>query len=198
MRWPTSALSVGLCLFLLNLWILTNPAVVFGENGADQYGEAVAIYTQMALAALIIGLYANTRIETWQVPLLHMRGLPLLVLGAIGFWLLGTAARGIVEPGLQIAPEAGALGLFYIAVVAATEESLFRGALPALGGEHNYSWLVLCAVLFGLFHWQVSGGNVGYMLLMMVLGMCWQIIAIKSGLAGAIGAHAGWNIAVAI
>lgn len=131
------------------------------------------------------------RAVTWGLGggLLGLSGLTL----AIAYtWVVGTlhggaqAALGIVLP----------LGLLTIAVQVLAEEVMFRGWLQPLVARSTGLpvALIIVAIAFALLH--LLGGAVGLVpLLNLALGggLFGLLAARGQGIAGAVGAHFGWN-----
>lgn len=81
-----------------------------------------------------------------------------------------------------------ALVAFEAFIVAASEETVFRGILPYFVG-----WLP-AQLIFGVFHYVAYGGDWSGILFASLAGMLFYQIAARSSIYTAMGVHTAWNI----
>lgn len=83
-----------------------------------------------------------------------------------------------------------ALVAFEAFIVAASEETVFRGILPTFVGA------VPAQLIFGLFHYVAYGGDWGGILFAAMAGMIFFFIRQKTSIYTSMGVHTAWNIFV--
>ncbi|WP_053845511.1 CPBP family intramembrane glutamic endopeptidase [Paracidovorax avenae] len=191
-------------------FILT--ALALQRHIAPGFNNPLALTGTLAAGAVPYKAYLNldkTLAAVWVVaaiawldtagPAMRRIGHGML-LGGATFALVAVLAVSIglvrVEP--KVPPAAWLWALNNVLLVCFAEEVLFRGYLQGglsrlLAGNRNAEWMaiMIAAALFGVFHW---GAGVPMVCLSTLAGIGYGIAYRRSGLAGAIAAHATLNL----
>lgn len=209
LSWLTSAgyrlkfpLATGLIIIILQIFLWTNADLIYGSF-AEPVRDVMLIYLVM---------YAVVWAPLKHSPLTFTAGresfwnFVFIFIGTSAFLLLITVLPGIT--GLiaatsgQVVAAASVAGLGFGAlhafVKAYIEESVFRDALPRIGGLGD----IWSSVLFGLFHFSIlitfSGlavlEAVMPMIILMALGYFWSKMRNGFGIMGATASHFAWNL----
>jgi len=177
-----ASLSVGLIILLLQLFLYINADAVYGTDAPKARNEifvylllqvsvlsafAIKLPTLNLSPAFFINFIVGFAIFSLFIMLIPK--LTVLTMGAVGVTALG-------------------YGFIHVFVKAYTEEVVFRNILPKIGLGH-----IISNVLFGFFHFAVSGGSVVTMIFLTVLGFVFTLFYKMLGTMGAVGAHVAYN-----
>jgi len=178
---PKKQFGIGIMVLMIQLFLFVNASAVYGEF-ASVAKDTLLVYILMLTSVVAI---TGTRQDIIKGG--FNRSYNFFLLFFASSFLLVTIPWIGGQFGLQ--NEAG-IGVILIQVfaVAYTEEVVFRGILPNFLGDLTSNGF------FAVFHWAVYGGSIGLVLFAFVLGIIFAVIRYYFGIAGAIGAHAGWNL----
>lgn len=177
---PTSKFTLGIAIFGIQIFLLVNAGALFGSQ-AGVVKDTLLIYLVMQLGVMAFS-QGKTRIQTNFDQLYNY--LFLLLLGSIGLTLVPFVIEGW---GLSTSATIAAI-VMQLAVVVPVEETVFRDVLPDYMGD------LLSSVAFGFFHLAVYDASIPLMVVAMGLGLVFALIRERFGIAGAMGAHAAWNL----
>jgi hypothetical protein len=172
-------------LLLAQAWLLINVGALLPPEEASRYQIMILVYITLTLG--FVGLTKG------KIPFLEP--MPRALLGfTAGFVLSIFALKALEIPLtagiLTVAPLY--LLVFNGAVIAASEEVIFRACLPKLTGP------IFAQGIFAVFHWAAYGGAIMWIGFAFVAGLVFFAIAVRLGLSWAIGIHTGWNLSLVL
>lgn len=184
-------LSLGFVIMLIQLWMLINIKILFGENYQDNFPMLVTYLIFM----VVILSYEGIRNELFEYQ--FRKNIIKIILWFIGsLFILSLVKYLLIIPllGMDTGISLGVSAIvifvhgFYVSVI---EEIVFRNYLAERIG---HTW---ANVIFAVFHWAVLGGNLISMFFMFLLGMTFSFFkkrfSPKSN-ASNVGIHWAWNI----
>jgi membrane protease YdiL (CAAX protease family) len=172
---------------------------LFGDNYFPEYwstmGTTVSFYVAMFFASIFI---ADARLQNELRTPISRAALPYLVSFAVTF--IVTSALFRTGQGELVIP----MAVLQIAIVAPTEELMFRGVLLSYLGW-SVAGIVIQAVFFSAWHWVVYTGLVGLdwsaivsLTVAFAFGVMMGFLARDKrwGLPATMACHAAFNIAI--
>jgi membrane protease YdiL (CAAX protease family) len=169
-------------------WLLVNASLIAPEGMAERTQTLILVYMVLSLAFIVV---------TGVRPLKGTLNQQIVgfVGGMVGTIVLLSAMREI--PRIFAVPAISATAATYLIilhaiVIAASEEVIFRAALPKIMTP------IPAQVVFGLFHLAAYHLDWMAVLIAMVAGIILYFIADRLGLQWSIGVHAGYNLAVLV
>lgn len=188
-------LSLGLFIALLWGFLFVNAPGIYGDF-APQMRDIFNVY--IGLFVLVLGVLAMTglkiRIPEFSEPIRDQ-----LIKFVVGFVITGFLMMFVVfvvptfsavVASTEIVILAAGFGLIHSFVKAFIEEIVFRSWLPSAFGLQ----VIGSSVVFGLFHFAVTGVNPFAMVYLMFAGFAFAVAHKYLGLMGATGAHTAHNI----
>ena len=194
------AIAVGRRLPLIAIFFFIGVFIwLFGADFFPDYwgsiGVTVSFYVAMFFASIFI---ADARIQSELRTPVSKAAIPYLVSFAVTFLvtsaLFTTGQTGLILP----------MVILQIAVVAPTEELMFRGVLLSYLGYTTIA-IIIQAIFFSAWHWVVYTGLVGLdwsavvsLTIAFVFGVMMGFLVRDKrwGLPAAMACHAAFNIAV--
>lgn len=199
-------LSFGLIIVLLQLIMIFNSSYFFGEKFAEEYSSPMFGYLVFFLA------FFPTLLDNPLMKISAVNAIPYFAI----FLFIGVAISML--PGMSmfqvnLSPNEDpqfikGVMCYQIIFVANTEEAIFRSILPTLLPSIfvlgiKISSKILSNIVFGFFHLgtyfflsSTTGQSLTVLVITAILaGLAFQAITEKFGIAAAMGAHSGINIA---
>jgi membrane protease YdiL (CAAX protease family) len=178
--------GLGIIILLLQLFLYFNANVLFSSNYVATAQETILVYILLQISVISIsGVRPSTatndaRENIWNFLLMFIVSAMILV--AIPLFLDTLFS-------VQDSSFAFTLALIQAVVVAYPEELVFRGILPKVFGNE-----LIPAMLFGVFHFAVSGMNPWFMLFAFGSSFVFSAVKQKFGVLGSAGVHTAWNL----
>jgi len=186
---------VGILILVITAYLFTQADFIYGVY-AEQVRSVIMIYAGLLAImspfilkdVLSIGVYDLSNFALGFL----ITAAAVLAVPFIGTFLI----PGQIQEGLVLALGFGFLHSF---IKAFFEELIFRGGLPRILRRVTVNPLypdIISSVLFGIFHWGVTGVGIPEALILMVLGFGWAKVRDLFGIMGATGSHFAYNLAV--
>ena len=186
-----SAISLGVVILLVQLWMLVNTDILFGEQ-ARQWKDVIIVYLLLQVTVFAI---PDLRSKLLNIP--FWKGfVKILLFAVITIALLSTSIT-FLHPTALAGISRGVLGLILLHgfIVAVIEENIFRHWLGSIRRFGNLKQ----AAVFSAFHYSVYSGNIISLSFIFLLGLALYWIKMKwsptTDLAN-IGCHWGYNVFV--
>lgn len=185
---PRIKFAVGIGILFAQLFLYINASAIYGPYAETVRNVMLAYFILLAI------------LSPFVIPILMKIGLQDVPAFSIGFVLttivmlvvpIVTGLTGEIESGLTLALGFGFLHSF---VKAFNEEIIFRGVLPKVMGGSTTAGVV-SSILFGVFHFAVTGGSIFAIAFLSVLGFIWWLVYKRFGLFGSTGSHFAYNLA---
>ena len=185
-----------LIFIIVPIFLFINASAVFGDYYAQMAKDQILIYLVLfsfVLVAAGVGLPKDKKFGNGVY-----FGMTFIVTAVILLVLpfLQTIA-GAIQPFQLVL----AFGLLFGGVTTYIEEVVFRYGIgdKLLGGSAGKGWIqpigIIQALIFGAFHFAITGGNVYAMVFLSGLGYIWWLVYQKYGILGASGSHLAYNLA---
>lgn len=174
--------------FLLLAFMFVNATIFVPASEIDHFRGVMTVYMIMLLLFLP---YAK-RAPGYNLNL--NKAIAYLVGAFVVTVFVMVAIRGVVP---SLAGQTYIVGApiyllaLHVAVVAFSEEMIFRGALSTLITP------IPAAIAFGIFHVSAYGGDASSIMLAIAAGLVFYTMMKYTNIWVAIGAHAGWNSVMA-
>ena len=186
-----SAISLGVVILLVQLWMLVNTDVLFTEN-ARQWKDVILVYLILQVTVFAI---PDLRSKLLDTPAL--KGfLKVLVFAVITIALLSMSLTFLRSSSLAgLSRGVMSLIILHGFIVAVIEENIFRHWLGKVRRWGN----IRQAGIFAIFHYSVYSGNLFSLAFIFLLGLALFWVKMKwspkTDLAN-IGVHWGYNVFV--
>lgn len=172
-------ISIPLIVLLLQLFLFISASKIYGA-GAEQAKALLIAYMLMTVSVAVFTGIRPDMVKGQFNPLNFF------------IFFFGSAVIFLAIPKLNLFATLGVAsaiqyGIIQSFVVAYTEETVFRGILPQFFGDISSS------VLFGLFHWAVSGSWI-FIIFATIAGLLFSLIRDTFGIYASIGTHSAFNL----
>lgn len=195
--------NVPFVLFLLiaQFWLLANLQLFVPGDSFDRFQTAMIVYLVMTTAFLAMS-------RQWQISTISSNpseGFVKFFGGFLVAWMVLTLGKGELALSGGIGPNL----IFFLLVVAVSEELIFRGLMPEVlasiykGNGYATSPLeskaaawIFSSAIFAFFHAAVYNGNASSIIFAFLAGLAFSTITSKAGLESSMGVHAAWNLVI--
>lgn len=172
-------LSIPIVILIFQLFLYISADKIYGASA----GTAKVILT--AYMIMIVSAVAYTGIRPDKVKgLFNPLNFFVFFIGSAIIFTILPALGLFATFGTSLAIQYGIIQAF---VVAYTEETIFRGILPDFFGD------LWSSVIFGLFHWAISG-SWWFVIFATSAGLLFAFIRDKFGLYASMGVHSAFNL----
>jgi len=173
-------LSISIVVLIFTLFLFISADKIYGA------GAGTAKTLLIAYMIMLVSVIAFTGIRPDMVKG-NFKPLNFLI------FFLGSSLLFLVIPKFSAFATIGVANAIQFAliqafVVAYTEETVFRGILPLVFGND-----IIPAVLFGVFHWAVSG-SVWFLLFATIMGLVFAFVRDRAGIYASMGIHSAFNL----
>lgn len=172
-------LSIPLIVLVLQLFLFISAPRIYGAGAGTAQALLVA-YMLMTVSVIVFTGIKPEMVKGAFNPL----GFLILFIGSSIIFLVFPKFLGFSTLGVASAIQYGIIQSF---VVAYTEETVFRGIFPKFFGD------IFSAILFGLFHWAVSGSFI-FIIFATFAGLLFALIRDRFGIYASIGVHSAFNL----
>jgi len=181
MQWTLipKRISVSLIVMLLQLFLFVSADRIYGSYATTAKGILIAYMLMTAVVIAITGFRPETikggKDFKW-----------FFIFFLVTSFILVLIPLTFESEKLKIGALWG-LGLIQAFVVSYTEETVFRGILPNFLGDIHSN------LLFGVFHWAISGSIV-FIFVAFGAGLCFAFIRDRWSIWASMGVHSAWNL----
>jgi membrane protease YdiL (CAAX protease family) len=173
-------LNVTIVVLILQLFLFVSADAIYGSQSTTAKSLLIA-YMLMTISVLVF---------TRTTEIKGMRDTPQSLINFFIFFVASALLLLILpvgSAGFGTLKTAWGFGLIQSFVVAYSEEVMFRGVLPLYLGD------IYSNILFGLFHWAVSGSIV-FVLFAIAMGFVFSFVRDRWGIYASMGLHSAWNL----
>jgi len=172
-------ISIPIIVLILQLFLYISADKIYGAGATTAKALLLAYMLMIVSVSVFTGLRPD-KVKGQFNPLNFF------------IFFIGSALLFLVIPQFNLFATIGVAnavtyGIIQCFVVAYTEESVFRGLLPTFFGDLNSS------ILFGLFHWAVSG-SLWFLVFATGAGLLFAFIRDKFGIYASMGVHSAFNL----
>lgn len=177
-----ASMSVGLIILLLQLFLYINADAVYGADAPKARNE---IFVYLLLQVSVLSAFAIKLPTLSLSPMFFLNFIVGFVIFSLFIMLIPRLSSLVMG---AVGVTALGYGFIHVFVKAYTEEVVFRNILPRIGLGY-----IISNILFGFFHFAVSGGSIATMFFLTILGFVFTLFYKMLGTMGAVGAHVAYN-----
>lgn len=172
-------ISIPVVVLILQLFLFISAGRIYGA-GAETARSLLLAYMLMTVSVAVFTGIRPDMVKGLFNPLNFF----IFFIGSSIIFITLPLITGLATIGTASAIQYGIIQAF---VVAYTEETVFRGILPQFFGDLSSN------ILFGLFHWAVSG-SFWFVIFATGAGLLFAFIRDRFGLYASMGVHSAFNL----
>jgi len=203
------ALPFIFVLIVVQAFLIINLKSFVPADELDKYETAMMLY--MILTGLFLGLAGKiATMKNKNVPFFSGSLISGFTKFGLAFFIIFGFMKLFVTPFTVEKTGIGTEFIFFIFVVAVSEEFIFRYGLPKAvltflrgnavsspAGVETGVAMIGSSFAFALFHASVYQFSLSSMMFAFIMGMVFYVVAVKGGVEYAMGIHAAYNLCVA-